>query len=69
MKGMTPRIRKSVQPRVSLSSRGSLGASRHVHFKPGLMTDREHIAYFGPLLKIEEVGESGFFRSVVKHFH
>ena len=28
---------------------------RHVHFKPGLMADREHVAYFGPLMKLEEV--------------
>ena len=38
------------------SQRSSIGASmRHVHFKPGLMADREHIAYFGPLMRLEEI--------------
>ena len=38
------------------SQRGSMGTNmRHVHFKPGLMADREHVAYFGPLMRLEEV--------------
>ncbi|XP_060599368.1 dynein heavy chain domain-containing protein 1-like [Ruditapes philippinarum] len=45
----TPRFKKS------FSLRGSIATSRHVHFKPGLMTDKEHIAYFGQLVKLEEI--------------
>ena len=42
--------------RQSSQQRGSMGTNmRHVHFKPGLMADREHVAYFGPLMKLEEV--------------
>ncbi|KAH3716365.1 hypothetical protein DPMN_059086 [Dreissena polymorpha] len=45
----TPRFKKQ------FSHRGSMGSSRHVHFKPGLMTDKEHIAFFGPLMKLDEI--------------
>lgn len=39
------------------TQRGSMGTNmRHVHFKPGLMADRDHVAYFGPLMRLEEVG-------------
>ncbi|KAL3832089.1 hypothetical protein ACJMK2_023767 [Sinanodonta woodiana] len=39
------------------SRTGALGGTmmRKVHFKPGLMADWEHEAYFGPLLKLEEI--------------
>ncbi|XP_052798483.1 dynein heavy chain domain-containing protein 1-like isoform X5 [Mya arenaria] len=47
----TPRFKKQFTQRGSISS-------RHVHFKPGLMTDKEHIAYFGPLIKLEEIKSS-----------
>ena len=44
-----PKLRK-------YSQRNSLASNKHVHFKPLLMTDKEHIAYFGPLMKLDEVG-------------